>query len=58
MVDVDLLDGDVREGNAEAQGAGPPVVREHGQGSGVADDHEHLTAKDGRQHIPHVDHPA
>ena len=57
MVDVDVLDRDVREGHAEEEGAGPPVLRERGQGCAIADNHEHLGKEDRRQHVPHVDHP-
>eukprot|EP00441_Pelagodinium_beii_P039884 CAMPEP_0197647026 /NCGR_PEP_ID=MMETSP1338-20131121/23993_1 /TAXON_ID=43686 ORGANISM="Pelagodinium beii, Strain RCC1491" /NCGR_SAMPLE_ID=MMETSP1338 /ASSEMBLY_ACC=CAM_ASM_000754 /LENGTH=67 /DNA_ID=CAMNT_0043220723 /DNA_START=51 /DNA_END=251 /DNA_ORIENTATION=- len=56
MVDVDVLDGQVREGNAEDQGASPPIVREESQCGGVQADHEAHSHKDECQDIPHVHH--
>ena len=56
VINVDVLDGDVRERDAEAERAGPPVVWEASQGCTVADHHQHLAEEDCRKHIPHVDH--
>ena len=47
-----LLNGNVRERQAEAQRASPPVVREASQGPAVSNHHEHLRRKDGRKHVP------
>ena len=52
VIDVDVLDGDVREREAEAERAGPPVVREGSQGCTVADHHQHLSAENCRKDIP------
>lgn len=52
----DLLDRNVGKGNPEEQRAGPPVVRQRGQGPTISDHHEHLSNEDGRQNIPHVHH--
>ena len=42
-----LLDRDVGEGDAKAQSAGPPMLRESSQGRAVAEDHQHLSHEDG-----------
>lgn len=47
VIDIDLLDGKVGERDAEAQGAGPPVPGEHGQGHAIYDDHQDLRHEDG-----------
>ena len=52
VINVDVLDGDVRERDAEAERAGPPVVREASQGCTVADHHHHLRAENGGKYIP------
>ena len=56
MIDVDLLDGDVRKRDAEAQRAGPPKVWEASQGCAIGDYHQYLAAKDRCEHVPHVYH--
>mmetsp|Transcript_36010 Transcript_36010/g.58978 ORF Transcript_36010/g.58978 Transcript_36010/m.58978 type:complete len:457 (-) Transcript_36010:72-1442(-) len=56
VIDVDLLDRDVGEGDAKAQGAAPPMLREGRQGRAVAQNHQHLSDEDGCQDVPHVDH--
>ena len=48
VINVNVLDGDVRERDAEAQSAGPPEVREASQSCAVADHHQHLGEKDCR----------
>ena len=48
VINVNVLDGDVREWDAEAQSAGPPEVREASQSCAVADHHQHLREKDCR----------
>ena len=52
VIDVNVLDGDVRERDAEAKRAGPPVVREGSQGRTVADHHQHLSAENCGKDIP------
>ena len=47
-----LLNGDVRERQAEAQRAGPPVVREGSQGPAVSNHHKNLRRKYRRKHVP------
>mmetsp|Transcript_100191 Transcript_100191/g.138026 ORF Transcript_100191/g.138026 Transcript_100191/m.138026 type:complete len:510 (+) Transcript_100191:310-1839(+) len=56
VVDVDVLNGDVREGQAEDQCAGPPVLGEEGQRDGVGAHHQALRHEDQRQDVPHVHH--
>ena len=56
VVDVDVLDADVREGRAEAERARPPVVGERRQRAAVGQDHEALRDEDQREDVPHVHH--
>ena len=42
VIDVDLLDANVREGNSEAKCAGPIMFRKACQGSTVGKDHQTL----------------
>mmetsp|Transcript_43316 Transcript_43316/g.103243 ORF Transcript_43316/g.103243 Transcript_43316/m.103243 type:complete len:208 (+) Transcript_43316:541-1164(+) len=56
VINVNVLDGDVRERDAEAQSAGPPEVREASQSCAVADHHQHLSEENCGKNIPHVDH--
>ena len=52
VINVNVLDGDVREREAEAERAGPPVVREASQGCTVADHHRHLRTENCGKDIP------
>ena len=52
VINVDVLDGDVREREPEAERAGPPVVWEASQGCTVADHHQHLGKENCREDIP------
>ena len=51
MIDVDLLNADVGEGNAETQGAGPIASGKGGQRRTVRNNHEALQAKDACKHL-------
>ena len=52
VIDVNVLDGDVREWEPEAERAGPPVVWKASQGCTVADHHQHLSAENCGKYIP------
>ena len=54
VIDVDLLNADVSEGNSKAQRARPVVLWKCCQGSTVGQNHHALQYENGRQHIPHV----
>mmetsp|Transcript_59862 Transcript_59862/g.96921 ORF Transcript_59862/g.96921 Transcript_59862/m.96921 type:complete len:405 (-) Transcript_59862:126-1340(-) len=56
MVNVDVLDGNVGEGDAKGQRACPPVIREEPQSGSVADHHQALGNEDECQDVPHVNH--
>lgn len=56
VVNVDLLDANIGEGNAEAQGAGPVMFRKSGQGYAIRDDHQTLHSENRCENVPHINH--
>mmetsp|Transcript_43299 Transcript_43299/g.103189 ORF Transcript_43299/g.103189 Transcript_43299/m.103189 type:complete len:214 (+) Transcript_43299:28-669(+) len=56
VINVDLLNGHIRERDAEAQGACPPHLWEHRQRGAVGHDHRALGREDESEHVPHVHH--
>ena len=56
MIYVDLLNGNVGEGDPEEQRTSPPILGERRQGATVSDYHENLRNENGCQDVPHVHH--